>query len=130
MCFLISFGIIFIGKKTFIDLHFINFFYIYLIYFTFTLSYSRKKSQYLHLILWIPSGRLSIRSDNEAAINFALSINFMLKYIVTTLSLISLSIYVAYFFIRMAKVLHFSVFSPRHSNYLSKSFANSFIIKW
>ena len=41
-------------------------------------SYSRKQSQPLYLILWIPSARLSARYDDELAINIALSINLIL----------------------------------------------------
>ena len=59
--------------------------------------YSRQHSQYLYLIphishfllpylclfliLWIPSGRLSRKLDNELAINLALSINYKCKFL-------------------------------------------------
>ena len=78
----------------------------------------------------IPSARLSTRFDNELAINLALSINSILQDIVTTFSLSSLSIFVASISIGIEKVVHFSVFLPRHSNCRANSFINSFITKW
>ena len=76
-----------------------------------TLSYSRKQSKYLHEILSITSVRLSTRFDNEVAINHALSINFILLDIVTTLSLPSLSIFITSFSIRIEKV--FCIFAKK-----------------
>ena len=82
------------------------------------------------LILQIPSLRLSARFDNEVAINLTLSINVFLRDIVKTISFPSLSILVISLSIGTEKVLYLSVFFPRHSNCLSNSFANCFIIKW
>ena len=90
-----------------------------------TLPYSRKQSQSLQsLILWVTSFRLSTRFNNKVDINPALSINFILQNIVTTLSIPSLSIFLASFCLGTEKVLYFSVFCSRHSNCPSNSFAN------
>ena len=53
--------------------------------------------------------------------NLKMSINFNLYVIDLPLS--------SSFLIGTEKVIHFSVFFPKHSNYLSNSFANSLIIK-
>ena len=84
------------------------------------LSYSRKQTQSLYLILWIPSARLLARADNEVAINLALSIHFILYDI---LSIASLSTFVTSFSIGTEKifgviVLNCALFSPRHSSSL------------
>ena len=76
----------------------------------------------MHLSQWYPSDKLSARFDNELGMNLKMSINFNLY--VTDLPLSSS------FLIGTEKVIHFSVFCPKHSNYLSNSFANSLIIKW
>ena len=95
-----------------------------------TLSYSRKQAKSFHLILQIPSLRLSASFDNEVALNFKLSVNVFLRDIVKTISFPSLSIFVTSLSIGTEKVLYFSVFFLRHSNCPSNSFANCFIIKW
>ena len=84
----------------------------------------------LHLILWIPTVRLATRFDKEVAINLALSINFILKDKVTTLSLLSRSMLVTSFFLGTEKFLNFSLFFPRHWNFPSDSFAHYLMIKW
>ena len=74
------------------------------------LSYSRKQLQSLHLLLWIRSMILSTSFDGEVAINFILSINFILQDIVSTLSLPSLSIFITSFFIGTENFLNFLLF--------------------
>ena len=76
----------------------------------------------MHLLLWNPSDKLSARLDSEVDINLKLSINFSLYVIVLPLS--------SSFLIGTEKVIYFSVFSPKHSNWPSNSFANCLIIKW
>ena len=104
--------------------------HLYFIKLSLTLSYLRKQSQSLHLILWISSARLSARFDIELAINFTLSINFILLDIVATLSLPSLSIFVTYFSIGPENILYFSIISPTQSSCPSNLSANSLMIKW
>ena len=93
----------------------------------FTLSYSRKQSHSLHLILWVTSVRLPTRLYNKFSINLALSINYVLEDIVKTLSLPLTSIFVTYFFIDTKSFSFYSVFCPRDSMFSSYSFVNSFV---
>ena len=74
--------------------------------------------------LLLISDKLSTRSDNLLRINLQVSINFNLYVIVLSLSL-SCS-----FLIGTEKVIYFSVFSPKHSNWPLKSSANCLILKW
>ena len=76
----------------------------------------------MHLSQWIPSDKLSTRFDSEVDVKLKLSINFSLYVIVLLLS--------SSFLIGTEKVIYFSVFSPKHSNWPSNSFANCLIIKW
>ena len=76
----------------------------------------------MHLLQWNPSGKLSTRLDIEVDINLKLSINFSL-YVIVLLSSSS-------FLIRTEKVIYFSVFSPKHSNWPSNYFASSLIMTW
>ena len=76
----------------------------------------------MHLSQWIPSDKLSTRLDSEVDVKLKLSINFSLYVIVLLLS--------SSFLIGTEKVIYFSVFSPKHSNWPSNSFANFLIIKW
>ena len=71
---------------------------------------------YLHLISWIPSERLLIRFDIEIAINLALSINFNIEDIFFVTPSKFFSILVTLFSIGTAKVMYFSVFSPKQVN--------------
>ena len=94
-----------------------------ILFFTSSMTlYSRQELQFMHLILWSPWKRLSTRLDNELDINLKLSINFMLYEIVFPFS--------SYFFIGTEEVLHFSVFSLRHSNCRSNSSVIFLIIRW
>ena len=72
--------------------------------------------------LLLISDKLSARSDNVLCINLQLSINSIL-YVITLLLSFS-------FLIGTEKVMYFSVFSPKHSNWPLNSSANSLIIKW
>ena len=76
----------------------------------------------MHLSQWIPSDKLSTRLDSEVDVKLKLSINFSLYVIVLLLS--------SSFLIGTEKVIYFSVFSPKHSNWPSNSFANCLIMKW
>ena len=71
----------------------------------------------------ISSVTLSTRFDNEVAINLALSINFI--NIVT----IFINLCNSFFYWNKRSFILFCI-SPKHSNFLSYLFANSFIIKW
>ena len=73
----------------------------------------------MHSLLLI-SDMLSARSDNLRYINLQLSINFNLHLIILP-SLIS-------FLIGTEKVIYFSVFSPKHSNWRLNSSANFLIM--
>ena len=72
---------------------------------------SREDLQSMHLLQWNPSDKLSTRLDSEVDINLKLSINFSLYVIVLPLS--------SSFLIGTEKVIYFSVFSPKHSNWPS-----------
>ena len=74
----------------------------------------------MHPQLWSPSDYLSTRLDNELDRNLKVSINFILYLIDLPLSRNLL--------IGAEKVIHFSVFSPKHSDWPSNSFAISLII--
>ena len=76
----------------------------------------------MNLLQWNPSDKLSTRLDSEVDINLKLSINFSLYVIVLLLS--------SSFLIGTEKVIYFSVFSPKHSNWPSNSSANCSIKKW
>ena len=76
----------------------------------------------MHLLQWNPSDKLSTRLDSEININLKLSINFSLYVIVSVLS--------SSFLIGTEKVIYFSLFSPKHSNWPTNSFAKCFIKKW
>lgn len=52
----------------------------------------------LHLILWVPSGRLLIKFDNKQAMNFASSINYNLLHLVFLISFPFLSTLVNLFY--------------------------------
>ena len=82
----------------------------------------KKDLQSMHLLQWNPSDRLSTRLDSEVDIKLKLSINFGLYVLVLLLS--------SYFLIGTEKVIYFSLFSPKHSNWPSNSFANCSIKKW
>ena len=84
------------------------------------LSYSQEKTY--NLLQWNPSDKLSTRLDSEVDLNLKLSINFSFYVIALLLS--------SSFLIGTDKVIYFSVFSSKHSNWLSNSFANCLIIKW
>ena len=73
----------------------------------------------MHLSQWSTSDKLSAKLDNEVDISLKLSINFILYVIVLTLSTPSL--------IGPEKVIYFSAFSSKQSNWSSNSFA-SFLI--
>ena len=75
---------------------------------------------FLHSLLLF-SDELSARSDNLLCISLQLSINFNL-YVIVLPSLFS-------FLIGTEKVIYFSVFSPKLSNWPLNSSANSLIIK-
>ena len=62
-----------------------------------------------------------MKLDHELDINLMLSINLNLYVIVLPLS--------SYFLIGTEKVIYFSVFSPKDSNYASSSLASSLIMK-
>ena len=87
----------------------------------FRLSYNQER-QSMHLLQWNPSDKLSTRLDSEVDINLKLSINFSLYVIVLLLS--------SSFLIGTEKVIYFSVFSPKHSNWPLKSSANCLIMNW
>ena len=72
--------------------------------------------------LLLISDKLSTKSDNLLDMYLQLSINFILYVIVLPLS--------RSFLIGTEKVIYFSVFSPKHSNWPLNSSANSLIIKW
>ena len=74
----------------------------------FAFIYSRQDLQSLHLLLWSILARLSAILDSELEVNLKLSINFSFYVIVLSFS--------SSFFIGTEKVMHFSVFSPKHSN--------------
>ena len=76
----------------------------------------------MHLLQWNPFDRLSTRPDSEVDIKLRLSINFGLYVLVLLLS--------SYFLIGTEKVIYFFIFSPKHSNWQSNSFANCSIKKW
>ena len=71
---------------------------------------------------WNRSDKLSTRLDIEVDINLKLSINFSLYVIVLLLS--------SSFLIGTEKVICLSLFSPKHSNWLSNYFASSLIMTW
>ena len=62
---------------------------------------------------WVPSVRLLTRFDNEVSINLALSMNFILWDIVTTLLLSSLSSFISSISVGTEKVLYVPVFPRR-----------------
>ena len=68
------------------------------------------------------SDKLSARSDNLLCINLQLSINLILYVIILPSSSFSC-------LIGIEKVIYFSVFSPKHSNWPLHSSANSLIMK-
>ena len=72
----------------------------------------------LHALLLI-SGKLSTRSGNLPRMNLQVSINFNLYVVVLSLS--------CAFLIGTEKLIHFSVFSPKHSNFYLNSSANYLI---
>ena len=75
----------------------------------------------MHILqsLLLISDKLSTRSDSLIRMNLRLSINFNLYVIVLPLS--------CSFLIGTKKVIYFSVFSPKHSNFPLTFSANSLI---
>ena len=67
------------------------------------------------------SDKLSTRLDSDAFINLQVSINFSLYVVVLPLS--------CSFLIGTAKVIYFSVFSPKYSKLPLNSLANCLIMK-
>ena len=76
----------------------------------------------MHFLQWNSSDKLSTRLDSEVHINLELSIKLSSYVIVLLLS--------GSFLIGNEKIMYFSVFSPKHSNWPSNSFANCLIMKW
>ena len=76
--------------------------------------------QSMHLPLCRPSARLSVRLDKELAINLALPVNLILHFMVFSFPCFSIG---------TEKVVYFSVFYRRHSNWPSNSPTSS-LISW
>ena len=74
----------------------------------------------MHSLLLIPD-KLLTRSDNLHCINQELSINFILYIVVLPLS--------CYFLIGTEKVMYFSVFSSKHSNWPLNSYGKCLVMK-
>ena len=89
----------------------------------FTVTYSKLDLQPSRFSLCNPSVRLSARVDRKLATNYALSINFVLYNVNTSLHII------LHFRIVVENVTYFSVYSPKHSNSSLHSSASSLMMK-
>ena len=68
--------------------------------------YARSDLQFLHFSLWSLLAIFSARLDCEIYINFTLSMSFIM-YVIALLFSFS--------FIRINKIMYFSIYSPKHS---------------